>query len=570
MKRRSNDDRSVLRDKIIGLGEKSTRKSYYPELRQRLEELQEKNLQLTREIEDRKRIEEALVESRERLEAIFEASPDPIVVYDTMGYVEYINPAFQTVFGWTQAELTGQRIPFVPPDEQEITTAKIEEIYKTEQAVSFHTRRLTKDGDLRDILIRAAMIKGEGHAPTGMVVNLTDITETRQLEFQLQNAQRMESLGTLAGGIAHDFNNLLMGILGNATLMMHDRKSSDPEFAKLKSIEQYVLDGSKLTQQLLGVAKGGKYEVKPTNINHVIEKNSTMFGRTRKEIRIHHEYQPDVWTVMVDRGQIEQVLLNLYVNAWQAMPTGGDLYLQTTNVHYNQEAAQGFAIPPGNYVRISISDTGVGMNEDTRLRIFDPFFTTKQRGRGTGLGLASAYGIVKNHGGFITVFSQVDQGTTFNIFLPASDTPVATEINPTGDALVGTGTILLVDDEEMILEVGSEMLSKIGYQVLTADGGESAIRLYQKNRGHVDMVILDMVMPDLGGGEVYLQLKQIDPEVRVMLSSGYSINGMATDILNQGCNGFIQKPFNLQELSFKIKTILDQKQGAAAKHQGTN
>jgi len=558
MKRRSNDNRAALRDKIIGLGEKSTRKSYYPELQQRLAELEEKNLQLTGEIEDRKRVEDALVESRERIEAIFEASPDPIVVYDTKGQVEYLNPAFQQVFGWTQTDLTGQRIPFVPPEEQEITRAKIKEIYATEQAVSFHTRRLTKDGNLRDILIRAAIIKGEGHAPTGMVVNLTDITETRRLEYQLQNAQRMESLGTLAGGIAHDFNNLLMGILGNATLMMHERESTDPEFEKLRSIEKYVLDGSKLTQQLLGVAKGGKYEVKPVDINEVIEKNSKMFGRTKKEIRIHRDFAADIWTVLIDRGQIEQVLLNLYVNAWQAMPTGGDLYLQTTNICYAEDAARGFAISPGNYVRISITDTGIGMDEDTRLRIFDPFYTTKQRGRGTGLGLASAYGIVKNHGGFITVFSRIDEGTTFNLFLPASDVQVVSEIKQTGATQAGSGTVLLVDDEEMILEVGREMLAKIGYKVLTADGGKSAIELYNKKKDSIDMVILDMIMPDMGGGEVYHQLKQIDPDVLVMLSSGYSINGAATDILNLGCNGFIQKPFNLQELSTKLKNIMNQ------------
>jgi len=558
MKKRSNDGRAALRDKIIGLGEKSTRKSYYPELQQRLAELEEKNLQLTGEIEDRKRVEDALVESRERLEAIFEASPDPIVVYDTKGQVEYLNPAFQQVFGWTQADLTGQRIPFVPPEEQEITRAKIKEIYATEQAVSFHTRRLTKDGNLRDILIRAAIIKGEGHAPTGMVVNLTDITETRRLEYQLQNAQRMESLGTLAGGIAHDFNNLLMGILGNATLMMHDRESTDPEFEKLRSIKKYVLDGSKLTQQLLGVAKGGKYEVKPVNINEVIEKNSKMFGRTKKEIRIHRDFAADIWTVLIDRGQIEQVLLNLYVNAWQAMPTGGDLYLQTTNICYDEDAARGFAISPGNYVRISITDTGIGMDEDTRLRIFDPFYTTKQRGRGTGLGLASAYGIVKNHGGFITVFSRIDEGTTFNLFLPASDVQIDSEIKQAGATQTGSGTVLLVDDEEMILEVGREMLAKIGYKVLTADGGKSAIELYNKKKDSIDMVILDMIMPDMGGGEVYHQLKQIDPDVLVMLSSGYSINGAATDILNLGCNGFIQKPFNLQELSTKLKDIMNQ------------
>jgi PAS domain S-box-containing protein len=533
------------------------RQGGYQELQQQLKKLREKNRQLALQIEDRKQIEAALVESRERLEAIFEASPDPIVVYNTHGHVEYVNPAFQQVFGWTQADLAGQRIPFVPPEEEDITRSKIKEIYETKRAVSFHTRRLTRDGSLRDVLVRAAIIKGEGHAPAGMVVNLTDVTETRRLEYQLQNAQRMESLGTLAGGIAHDFNNLLMGILGNATLMMHDRESTDPEYAKLKSIEKYVLDGSKLTQQLLGVAKGGKYEVKPANINDIIAKNATMFGRTKKEIRIHRKFQPDVWTVMIDHGQIEQVLLNLYVNAWQAMPAGGDLFLQTTNVQHDVDAARGFGAPPGRYVRISVTDSGIGMDNATRVRIFDPFFTTKQMGRGTGLGLASAYGITKNHGGFITVFSQVDKGTTFNVYLPASDQKVVAESGQDDTSLDGTETVLLVDDEAMILEVGREMLQKIGYSVLTADSGGAALDVYRQNQQRVDVVILDMIMPDMGGGDVYQRLRELNPDIKVILSSGYSINGMASDILNQGCNGFIQKPFNLQEIANKLKEIIN-------------
>jgi len=558
MKRRASDQRAALRDKIIGLGEKSTQKSYYPELRRRLGELEEKNRQLTREIEDRKQVEDALRESRERLAAIFEASPDPIVVYDTNGLVEYLNPAFEQVFGWSSQDLYGKKVPFVPPEEQDITRTNIEKIYTTEEAVSFFTRRLTKSGTLRDILVRAAMVKGEGHAPTGMVVNLTDVTENRRLEYQLQSAQRMESLGTLAGGIAHDFNNLLMGILGNATLMLHDRASTDPEVAKLKSIEKYVRDGSKLTQQLLGIAKGGKYEVKPANINAIIKKNSSMFGRTKKEIRIQRKYQKDVWTVMIDHGQIEQVLLNLYVNASQAMPAGGQLYLKTANVHHDEDAVRGFEVKPGDYVRISVTDTGIGMDEEIRLRIFDPFFTTKKIGRGTGLGLASAYGIIKNHGGFITVDSEPGKGTTFNIYLPASRQKVPSGAKRPEATLAGTGTVLLVDDEDMILDIGREMLTKLGYTTLTADGGHAALEVYRENHPRVDLVILDMIMPDMGGGDVYRQLKKQYPDIRVLLSSGYSINGKATDIMDQGCNGFIQKPFNLQDLSNKVREILDE------------
>ncbi len=558
MKKRSDENRDTLHDKINGPGEKATRKSYYPELQRRLAELEKKNQQLTREIEDRIKIEEELRESQERLTAIFEASPDPVVVYDKQGLVEYLNPAFERVFGWTYADLRGKKIPFVPPEEEPITTAKIKEIFSTQKPVSFDTRRLTAEDDIRDIHIQAAIIKGADQSSSGMVVILTDMTETRKLEFQLQSAQRMEALGTLAGGIAHDFNNLLMGVLGNATLLLYDKEPASPEYAKLKSIEQYVMDGSKLTRQLLGIAKGGKYEVKPADMNAIIKKSSGMFGRTKKEIRIHRKYQNNVWTVIIDTGQIEQVLLNLYVNAWQAMPEGGNLYLQTANVCLDEDSVKIFNVEPGNYVRISVTDTGVGIDAETRQRIFDPFFTTKQMGRGTGLGLASAYGIIRNHGGFINVYSQIGEGTSFNIYLPASEDAVAPEQVPLQETVRGSGTVLLVDDEEMIIEVGREMLQKLGYTVMTALGGSDALATYRKNRESIGMVILDMIMPDMGGGAIYKRLKEENPGIRVLLSSGYSINGMASDILSQGCNGFIQKPFNLRDLSIKVKEILDQ------------
>jgi signal transduction histidine kinase len=225
----------------------------------------------------------------------------------------------------------------------------------------------------------------------------------------------MESLGTLAGGIAHDFNNLLMGIQGRTSLMVMDKDYSHPDFEHLKGIEDYVKSAADLTRQLLGFARGGKYEVKPTDINEMIKKSSSMFGRTKKEIKIHEKYQKDVWTVEVDQGQIEQVLMNLYVNAWQAMPGGGELYIETENVTLNEDYVKPYQVEQGNYVKISITDTGVGMDEATRQRIFEPFFTTKEMGRGTGLGLASVYGIIKNHGGFINVYSEKGEGTTFNI-----------------------------------------------------------------------------------------------------------------------------------------------------------
>ena len=235
----------------------------------------------------------------------------------------------------------------------------------------------------------------------------------------------MEAIGTLAGGIAHDFNNLLMGIQGYVSLILFDLDPSHPHYESLKKIEDQVKNGANLSGQLLAFARRGKYEVKPTDLNKIIQQTSSMFERTKREINILRKYQEGIWAVEVDRGQIEQVLLNLYVNGWQAMPEGGDLYSGKSECHPGSGQYQGlFRREPGNYVRISVTDTGIGMDKKTQQRIFEPFFTTKEMGRGTGLGLASVYGIIKNHGGFINVYSEIGEGTTFNIYLPASDKKV--------------------------------------------------------------------------------------------------------------------------------------------------
>jgi CheY-like chemotaxis protein len=367
----------------------------------------------------------------------------------------------------------------------------------------------------------------------------------------------MEAMGTLAGGIAHDFNNILMGIQGNASLIFLDTDSSFTHYERLRNIEQGVQSGAELTKQLLGFARGGKYEVKPTDLNELIERNSDMFGRTKKQIIIHARYQKDIWPVEVDRGQIEQVLLNLYVNAWQAMPGGGDLYLETENISLDKAYLKVFGLEPGRYVKMSITDTGVGMDEATQQRIFEPFFTTREMGRGTGLGLASAYGIIKNHGGIINVYSEKGKGTTFNFYLPASEKAVIEEKEIPKEVLKGTETVLLVDDEDMIIDVGREILKAVGYKVLVARSGKEGIEICKKNKDKIDMVILDMIMPEIDGGEVYDRMKEINPDIKVLLSSGYSIDGQATEILKRGCNGFIQKPFNIKKLSRELRKILD-------------
>jgi signal transduction histidine kinase/ActR/RegA family two-component response regulator len=378
-----------------------------------------------------------------------------------------------------------------------------------------------------------------------------------ELENKLQQVQKLEAMGTLAGGIAHDFNNLLMGIQGYTSLILLDTNSGYPHYEKLRSIEQYVLRGAELTRQLLGFARGGRYEVKPANLNEIAQKSSQMFGRTQKEITIHTDFQEGIWTVEVDQGQLEQVLLNLYVNASQAMPGGGHIYIETGNVTLGYIDVKPYQNKPGKYVKLAVRDTGLGMDEKTKERIFDPFFTTKEMGRGTGLGLASAYGIIKSHGGIISAHSKKGEGSTFNIYLPASDKKIEQEKSVSDAMFVGQGRVLLVDDEEMIIKVADGMLHRLGYEVTVARSGKEAVEILQANKDDIDVVILDMIMPDMGGSETFNALKVIRPDIKVILSSGYSIAGEASKILDRGCDAFIQKPFNIKQISRKIREVMD-------------
>jgi len=260
----------------------------------------------------------------------------------------------------------------------------------------------------------------------------------------------------------------------------------------------------------------------------------------------------------VDRGQIEQVLLNLFVNAWQAMPSGGEIFISTENVTPKEDDPdRPYALNQGEYVRISVADTGAGMDKDTLERIFEPFYTTKEVSRGTGLGLASAYGIIKNHNGLIDVTSKPGLGATFTIYLPISNKDFLAERPAVEKPIAGRETILLVDDEEMITDIGGKMLKKLGYRVVLADSGRKALRLFDKLHGKIDLVILDMIMPEMGGSETFDQLKAISPDIKVLLSSGYSLDGQASQIMKRGCRGFIQKPFNLKHFSKKVREILD-------------
>jgi two-component system cell cycle sensor histidine kinase/response regulator CckA len=394
----------------------------------------------------------------------------------------------------------------------------------------------------------------------GRIVRLqigTDITDYKKMEESLINAQKMEAIGTLASGIAHDFNNLLMGIQGRTSLISVDLEPGHAHAEHTTAIEEHIRSATSLTNQLLGAVRGGKYDVKPLDINALLKSTAEMFGRTRKQIRILTKTKPHPVVVNADKRQIEQVLLNIYVNAWQAMPDGGDLVMESNLVELNAEDSRIHQVSPGAYVKLSVTDTGIGMTEEIRLKVFDPFFTTKEKERGTGLGLASAYGIIRNHGGTITVYSKVGQGSRFNIYLPITLEHLTLETQQIGDLICGTETILLVDDEAMILEVGKAMLERLGYRVVIAESGEKAVASLSKMGSDINLVILDLVMPDFDGEKTFNRVRELSPTVPVILSSGYSINGKASEIMKRGCNAFIQKPFSISELAKTIRAVLE-------------
>ena len=511
-------------------------------------------------------------QSEEKFRLITENMFDCISLVDTNGAYQYVSPSYKEILGYTPEDMIGLTgFDFAHPDDLErITRIYLEGLEQHWREASFETRIRHKNGHYVPMEIRVREVKDSQGNQIGGILAARDITkrvqleqehkqaeeEKRRLEERLQHADKMESIGTLAGGIAHDFNNLLMGIQGFASLTLLKLDPEDPNCENLKMIEEQAQSGAELTKQLLGFARGGRYEVKPVDMNEIIEKSSSLFGRTKKEITIHKKYEKDIYPVEVDLGQMEQVFMNLFVNAGQAMPGGGNIYLETENVLWDDQQALTYAVKPGRYIKISVTDTGTGIDEKIKVRIFDPFFTTKKMGRGTGLGLAMVYGIIKGHKGMIDVSSEPGKGTTFTIYLPASEMEVVREKAEPLTIASGQGTIMLVDDEKMVLRANKGMLEFLGYTVYDVGSGQEAIAVYMEKRNTIDLVILDMIMPGLSGSETFNRLREINSGIKVLLSSGYSADGEAQAIMKRGCNGFLQKPFQIEKLSQKVKEML--------------
>jgi len=526
-----------------------------------------------RDITERRRAEEQLRGSQRRLADIIEFLPDATLAIDAAGKVIAWNRAIEVMTGVNKEDMLGKgdheyALPFYGTRRPILVNFVTMWDDEVEKQYSF----IKKDGDTLYTETDVPFVRGQKRSlwgkagplydihwnVVGAIESIRDVTERKVLEAQLINAQKMEAIGTLSGGIAHDFNNILMGVQGYISLMMMDMAADHPHHEWLRNIEDLVRNAADLTGQLLGFARGGKYDVKPFSMNELVEKTSAMFGRTRKEIVIRHRYQSNVWPVEGDQGQVEQVLLNLYLNAWQAMPAGGVLSLETINTVLTAAEAEVHSVDPGRYVRTSITDSGVGMDARTKDRIFEPFFTTKELGRGTGLGLAMVYGIVKNHGGYIDVESEPGKGSTFRFCLPASGKGFTRVRLEPAEAVRGAGTILLVDDEPAVLAVSRAMIESLGYTVLAVGNGLEAISLYGEKKGFIDLIVLDMIMPGLSGSETFDRIRELNPGARVILSSGYSLNEQARRIMEKGCRGFVQKPFTMADISRRLREVLQE------------
>ncbi len=529
------------------------------------------------DVTDRHRAQEELRRSRqgykdlyrktlhreEMYQSLLNATPDAVAIYDLNGQCQYVNPAFTRTFGYTMEELRGRRVPFVPEDEAQVTSETIRQVLAGESVQGFDTKRRAKDGRVLDIVLSSSCYYDHDGNPNGIVVVLHDVTTRRHMEGKLRQAQKMEAVGTLASGIAHDFNNIMQIIYGYV-----DRCASQPDQDEqtrltLEEIKKATERAGELVQRLLTFSRQLPSELKPANLNHLVFQAVKILERTiPKMITIEPRLAPDLGMINADETQMQQVLMNLGGNARDAMEGGGRLVIETENLELDQAAAArlGQDLAPGPHVRLRVSDDGVGMAPETVAHVFEPFFTTKPLGEGTGMGLATVYGVVRNHGGAITCESAPGRGTSFTMFFPRLEdmtAPAKTEPQAQPRVTGGSESILVVDDERQILELAASALSSMGYSVRTALSGEEALESLQETEETTDLVLLDLNMPGMGGLACLVQLKHNHPGIKVLVSTGYAGDAMEERAASHGADGFLVKPYQLKDLLVKVREVLD-------------
>ncbi|MBF0528411.1 MAG: PAS domain S-box protein [Deltaproteobacteria bacterium] len=522
------------------------------------------------DITERVRAAEALRESEIKFKNFSEQSFVGIyMIQDDV--LKYANPKFAQMFGYTVEECSDNmrfRDLIHPEDLNKVQEAVIKRLSGQAESIHYTAKCVKKYGELIDVEIYGASILFKGRpAAIGTVLDVTEKKRAEQqekkLQAQLVHAQKMESIGRLAGGVSHDFNNLLQAISGYTSLLLMNKTKTDSEYRRLKAIEKAIERAAQLVKQLLLFSRKVETERRPLYLNQEVENASGLLERTIPKM-INIEFHPGspLWMIQADPVQIEQILLNLGGNAADAMPDGGKLIIETGNITLGEESAGNYlGATPGNYVLLTVTDTGQGIGQEAIPHIFDPFFTTKEIGKGTGLGLASVYGIVKGHGGYINCYSEIGQGTTFKIYLPAIEQKEITSDSSSEEQLPigGTETILLVDDETSIRDSASTGLKRFGYKVITATSGEEALEIFIAQRDKVKLVLLDIGMPGMGGYRCLQEILLVDPSAKILISSGYSADGRMKNTLKAGAAGYVGKPYQLNDLLYKIRAVLDEK-----------
>src|SRR5436190_11518483 len=521
-------------------------------------------LALRAEEQQRQLAEEALRDSEERFRALVENSSDAMLLLDAECRVTYMTASSQRHLGWKPPDVVGRSIfEFIHADDRETITARIAEALQTPTtSVTAEVRfRHPDDSDrtmeivvvnrLTDVSIRAIVIKA------------TDITDKRRLEEHLRQVQKMEAVGALAGGVAHDFNNLLTAILGYCNLMLDDLPKEDPLRQDLEEIRSAGERAAALTRQLLAFSRRQMLQPQIVDINTLVRQLEKLLPRLLTEdIVLVTALAPDLHTVKVDPASIEQVLVNLAVNSRDAMPEGGQLTIETANVELDSAYAETHVtVIPGQYVMLAVGDTGEGIDAATKARIFEPFFTTKEQGKGSGLGLATVYGIVKQSGGYIWVYSELGHGTVFKVYFPIAESPAGPPRDGRGGDLKKDAweTVLLVEDEDAVRALAREVLRRQGYIVLEARHGVDALRLAERHPDEIHLMITDVIMPHMSGRELAERLCAARPTLKVLFMSGYTDHALMNRALTPG-SSFLQKPFTPETFARKVRQVLDTKE----------